>query len=225
MTAINKFNKSLLYTIRSPATEQYYIGSTTQKLCKRFSDHNINYKAYLKGSFPFITSFKIIELGDAYIELLEEISCENRNQLVKREGELIREHKANCVNRNIAGRTHKEYYFDNSDKILEKMKQYYIDNNDKISEQRKEYYAENNDKILEQKKEYYAENNDKILEQRKQYYAENKEKKKQYYIDNIEKILEQKKQYRLENSDKINEQRRAKRTEKKLLKDLESITI
>ena len=210
MTAINKYNKSLLYTIRSPATEQYYIGSTTQKLCKRFSDHNINYKAYLKGSFPFITSFKIIELGDAYIELLEEISCENRNQLVKREGDLIREHKANCVNRNIAGRTHKEYYFDNSDKILEKMKQYYIDNNDKISEQRKEYYAENNDKILEQ---------------RKQYYAENKEKKKQYYIDNIEKILEQKKQYRLENSDKINEQRRAKYAEKTLLKDLKTITI
>ena len=157
MTAINKFNKSLLYTIRSPATEQYYIGSTTQKLCKRFSDHNINYKAYLKGSFPFMTSFKIIELGDAYIELLEEISCENRNQLDKREGELIREHKANCVNRYIAGRTHKEWSTDNADRLREQHKQYALLNADTIKEQMKEYRFKNSEKIKEHKRKRYAE--------------------------------------------------------------------
>ena len=140
MTAINKYNTSMIYSIRSPATEQYYIGSTTQKLCKRFSDHNINYKAYLKGSFPFITSFKIIELGDAYIELLEEISCENRNQLVKREGELIREHKANCVNRYIAGRTQKEYYNDNNESLSKRHNKYNEDNKESLKAKAKLQY-------------------------------------------------------------------------------------
>jgi len=95
MNVINKFNTAMIYTIRSPHTEQYYIGSTTQILCKRFSDHKINYKGYLKGTSNFITSFKILELGDAYIELLEEINCDNKTQLEKREGEFIRIHKNN----------------------------------------------------------------------------------------------------------------------------------
>ena len=119
MTAINKFNTSMIYSIRSPATERYYIGSTTQILCKRFSDHNRNYTAYLKGTGNYMTSFKIIELGDSYIELLEEINCENKNQLERREGELIREHKHNCVNKNIAGRTKKEYKTDYKEIITE----------------------------------------------------------------------------------------------------------
>ena len=191
MEALNKFNKSMIYTIRSPHTDKYYIGSTTQILCKRFVDHKSHYNQYLKGNVQLVTSFKIIELGDAYIELLEEINCENRNQLEKREGVLIREHKANCVNHYIPGRTDREYRLDN----LEKTKQYYIDNADKIKEQTKQYKLINADKI------------------------------KDYYKNNLDKIKEQKKQHYVENKDKINEQRRAKRAEKKLLKDLESITI
>ena len=122
MNVINKYNNSMIYTIRSPATESYYIGSTTQILCKRFSDHKINYTAYLKGTSKFITSFKILELGDAYIELLEEVNCDNKNQLEKREGELIREHKNNCVNKYIAGRTQKEYKTDNPEQLKQTMK-------------------------------------------------------------------------------------------------------
>ncbi len=136
MTAINKFNKSMIYTIRSPHTDKYYIGSTTQILCKRFSDHNRNYKSYLKGTSKFMTSFKIIKLGDAYIELLEEINCENKNQLEKREGELIREHKANCVNVNIAGRTQKEYKTDNPEQLKQTYKKYRINNKDKLIQYR-----------------------------------------------------------------------------------------
>ena len=199
MTAINKFNKSLLYTIRSPHTDKYYIGSTTQILCKRFADHKTHYKYYQTGKGYFLTSFKILELGDAYIELLEEINCDNRNQLEKREGELIREHKINCVNRNIPCRTGKEYYNDNSDIIKEHRKEYYNDNFDRISQQKKEYNLINADKL----KEYY-----------KEYNLLNADKKKQYM-----------KEYNLLNADKINEKRRAKNAEKKLLNNLATITI
>ena len=99
MESINKFNQSKIYIIKSPHTDLYYIGSTTRPLCKRFNDHKSNYKCYLKGSYNFITSFKIIELGDAYVELLEDVNCENRKQLEKREGGLIKLHKSNCVNK------------------------------------------------------------------------------------------------------------------------------
>ena len=208
MTAINKFNKSLLYTIRSPHTDKYYIGSTTQILCKRFADHKTHYKYYQMGKGYFLTSFKILELGDAYIELLEEINCDNRNQLEKREGELIREHKLNCVNRNIPCRTDREYRSDNSDIIKEHRKEYYNDNSDIIKEHRKEYYNDNFDRISQQKKEYNLINADKLKEYYKEYNLLNADKKKQYM-----------KEYNLLNADKINEKRRAKNAEKKLLKE------
>ena len=100
----NKYNNSFIYTIRSPHTNKFYIGSTTQKLCKRFANHKTNYNSYVNnGIVSFITSFKIIELGDSYIELLEEINCENKSQLEMREGELIRLHKDFSINKNMAG--------------------------------------------------------------------------------------------------------------------------
>ena len=193
MNVINKYNTAMIYSIRSPHTENYYIGSTTQKLCKRFSDHNINYKAYLKGTGGFITSFKILELGDAYIELLEEINCENRNQLEKREGELIREHKNNCVNKSIAGRTQKEYKTDYKEIITEYNKQYYTDNKGYISKQKKQHYNDNRESISIKNKQYYIDNNDKAI----QYRIDNKDKTIKYRIDNKDKII----QYRIDNKE------------------------
>ena len=151
MTEINKYNTAMIYSIRSPATEKYYIGSTTQILCKRFGDHKKKYKLYLDEKHHFVTSFKILELGDAYIELLEEINCENKNQLVKMEGEAIRKHKASCVNKKIEGRTKKEYRIDNKESIKEHHKQYYIDN----KEHHKQYYIDNIESIKAQKTQPY----------------------------------------------------------------------
>ena len=184
MPVINKYNTSMIYSIRSPATEQYYIGSTTQLLCKRFSDHKISYKAYLNGTSKFTTSFKILELGDAYIELLEEYECDNKTQLEKREGEFIREHKNNCVNINIAGRTQKEYKIDNKVKISEYKNQYYEANKDNLLEHRKQYTKDNKDKISEYHHQYREDNMEKIIEY-----------KNQWYIDNKARILEQRKSH------------------------------
>ena len=199
MNVINKYNTAMIYSIRSPHTNKYYIGSTTQKLCKRFGDHNVNYARYLKGTGGFTTSFKILELGDAYIELLEEINCENKNQLVKMEGEAIRKHKASCVNKKIEGRTKKEYRIDNEDKI----KQFRIDNKDKITENNKQYRINNKDKVIQ----YRIDNKDKILEKIKQYNNNNKEHKKEYdkqrRIDNKESISKQHKQYYINNIERI----------------------
>ena len=102
----NKYNNSMIYTIRSPHTDKFYIGSTTQKLCRRFANHKSAYDLYVKYKRNYVTSYKIIELGDSYIELLEEINCVTKTQLEMREGELIRLHKDLCINKNMAGTRH-----------------------------------------------------------------------------------------------------------------------
>jgi len=103
----NKYHNGKIYTIRSPHTDKYYIGSTCNTLSKRFSQHNCQ----------FSSSKIIIDYGDAYIELLENFKCENKNELNKREGELIRLHKENIVNYLIAGRSQKDYNNDNKETI------------------------------------------------------------------------------------------------------------
>jgi hypothetical protein len=131
---INKYHNGKIYTIRSPHTNMFYIGSTCDLLCKRFWNHKSKRK---------YTSTIIIDYGDAYIELLENFKCENKNELNKREGELIRLHKNDIVNHQIAGRTKTEYYNDNKNIILEKIKQYQNDNKNKIKERKKQYYLKN----------------------------------------------------------------------------------
>ena len=77
-------------------------------------------------------------IEDWYIELYEEFSCENKEQLNKREGQIIRE--IGTLNKLIAGRTQKEYVEDNKEIISEQRKKYKEKNKEIISEQRKKYY-------------------------------------------------------------------------------------
>ena len=137
------YKNGKIYSIRNYETDKYYIGSTCQTLTKRLSKHKSNYRDWQNNGKKYVTSFEILKCNDCYIELLEEFPCENKNQLQKREGELIREHKLNCVNIVIPLRTDKEYYEDNKDKIKLYKKEYYEDNKDKI----KEYYITNKEKI------------------------------------------------------------------------------
>ena len=175
----NKYNTSFIYAIRSPHTDKFYIGSTILKLSRRFSLHKSNFKLYNNGDeYRLTSSFKIIELGDAYIELLEQMNCDNRSQLNKREGDLIRLHKGCCVNQRTAGRNQKDYYEDNVDKIKQQKKEYYEDNVDKIKQRMNQYNKDNADKIKQQKKEYYEANADKIKQQMKNYYEASKQKSK-----------------------------------------------
>jgi len=67
-------------------------------------------------------SGEILQYPDAYIELIENFPCENKEQLNKREGEIIR--SMDCVNKRIAGRTMPEYRKDTKDRILEKQREW-----------------------------------------------------------------------------------------------------
>lgn len=150
------YSKGKIYCIRSPNTNKVYIGSTIQPLSKRMGCHRGQYKMYLDNRHHLCSSFKILEAGDEYIELIENHPCKNKEELCRREGEIQRETE-NCVNRCIAGRTEEE--------IKEFYKNYYEKNKEKILKNRKEYYTTNNEKLLENQKEYREKNKDKINEQ------------------------------------------------------------
>ena len=91
-----------IYVIRSPNTEKIYIGSTNEKyLCDRMYHHRS-----IKNS---CSSKQIIEKGNAYIELLENYKYTTKDEMKRREGELIRLNKENCINKYMAGRTYEEY--------------------------------------------------------------------------------------------------------------------
>ena len=108
------FANGKIYSIRSHQTDKIYIGSTTQPLYKRFHQHKLHPND--------TTSKEILLFDDAYIELIENYPCVDKNELHRREGDIIRERV--CVNRCIAGRTDAEWREDNKESI----KQYYEDN-------------------------------------------------------------------------------------------------
>jgi len=113
------YENGKIYAIRSHQTDDIYIGSTTQPLYKRFSSHKANFK---DKSYRYVSVNELLKYDDVYIELLQGYCCDNKMELLKREGEFIR--SMDCVNKRVAGRTHKEHYEDNKDKIKEQVKAY-----------------------------------------------------------------------------------------------------
>lgn len=122
-----------IYAIRSNITQETYIGGTTQTLHRRMHQHK------LKNNV--CSSALIINCGDAFIELLELFPCENKNQLMKREAEIIR--SMDCVNRSIPGRSARQYYLDNKQEADLRSRQYYVDHREKAINYQKEYYEAN----------------------------------------------------------------------------------
>ena len=122
-----------IYQIISPNHPLPYIGSTTRSLCRRMVDHR-------KPSHRSRCRSRIlIEAGDAYIELIEDYPCDNREQLNRREGEIMRERE--CVNKNIAGRTTGEYAKDNPEYVKVWKANYREANREAINTKERARYA------------------------------------------------------------------------------------
>lgn len=148
--------KGYIYCIKSPNTDEIYIGSTTNELQKRFYYHNYDYENR-KG---FITSSKIFEYGDAYIELIEEMDFDDIKELRKKEGEYQSNMK--CVNKQIECNDRKkydtEYYFKNREKRLLANKEWCKNNKDKRRITNRKCREKYKDERNKQLKERYAKN-------------------------------------------------------------------
>ncbi len=74
-----------VYAIKSPHTDCVYIGSTTYSLNHRFNNHKSDYKRKIK----MCKASEIIDYGDAFIELIEEIIYKNKSELLQKESYYI----------------------------------------------------------------------------------------------------------------------------------------
>jgi hypothetical protein len=207
------YNNGKIYKLWSLEGDDIYIGSTVNSLAKRKSDHKTNYNNDRACSSKILFQ----KYDDVRIELIEQFSCKNKQQLNKREGHYIR--TLDCVNKEIAGRTQKEWEDDNKEKIKEYHKEYckkyYENNREKINEIKKKYRENNKEKIKEKDKEYskeYRENNKEKINQ----------KDRERYENNKDEISQKKREYLKNNKDKINQIRRERYAMKKNLVSVQS---
>ena len=158
-----RYQRGKIYCLRSHQTDLVYIGSTVQGLAERIGGHRKDYKVWLKHTNHYVSSFELIKYDDAYIELIENYPCNTKSELLRREGEIIRETK-NCCNRRIAGRTVAEWFFDNKEKMTEYNTKYYQKNKEKHAERGAKWYQENKEKVAECGAKWYQENKEKLSE-------------------------------------------------------------
>ena len=150
------YQNGKIYKIIDSENKVIYIGSTTEKLCNRYAKHKHNAN------------------GNRII-LLELCPCNSREELVKKEQELI-EQFDNLLNQKRAYIPEEHY--------KEYMKEYHLNYN-------KEYYEENKNKILENRKI----NRENTKEKQKVYYEENKNNK-------LEKVKIYREEHKVEISEK-----------------------
>jgi len=100
------YQKGKIYTIRCRDDETLiYVGSSIQRLSVRWGGHKRD--MLKKPNRPLYKNMLDKGIDMFYIELYEECPCNAKEQLRKREGEVIRE--IGTLNERIAGRTAKEY--------------------------------------------------------------------------------------------------------------------
>ena len=125
-----RYKNGKIYTIRYKNDDNLiYVGSTCLQLHKRFYNHknrcfNERDKEYNKILYKKIRETN--NINDWYIELFENFPTENKELLLKREGEIIRE--IGTLNKRIEGRTteeKKEYQKEYQQVNKEKIKEYH----------------------------------------------------------------------------------------------------
>ena len=114
-----------------------YIGSTKEKyLSRRFNHHKDSYEYWKNGKYNKVMVYDLFDkygIENCEIILLENVNYNTKDELHAREKYYIKSLK--CVNKYIPTRTHKEYYQDNKEELLNTMKENYSKNKAKILKQ------------------------------------------------------------------------------------------
>ena len=123
------YKNGKIYQLVCNDTNEIYVGSTVRDLEDRLDEH--------KSPSNTCYSKQIINRGNYYIELLETYPCNSQFELDRKEGEYQR--VIECINHDIAGRTAKEYYQDNKEKLLSSQHEYRQNNKEAINAINKAY--------------------------------------------------------------------------------------
>jgi hypothetical protein len=132
------YGNGKIYTIRCRTDDTLiYVGSTIQPLCERLAGHKRDSKGEKdKNMLLYKTINK--NWDNWYIELYELYPCNCKDELCKKEGEIIR--LIGTLNSRIAGRTKKEWYDENKEKHAESEKKWYEANKEYKQNYHKNYY-------------------------------------------------------------------------------------
>jgi hypothetical protein len=140
------YSKAKIYSIKSPSTPDIYYGSTCSTLSRRWGQHK-----------PFATNKTcasvILKLEDAFIELVENFPCINKQELHVRERFYIENNP--CVNKNTPGRTRQEIIDNDNEKRKPHKKSWYQTNKELILARSKARYEANKEAIKVKMLEYY----------------------------------------------------------------------
>eukprot|EP01041_Mallomonas_annulata_P015950 gene15950-33578_t len=137
-----------VYKIVCNVTGEIYVGSTTEKtLARRLTGHVSNFKRFNNGKkASFTSSFHIIKRGDYYIELLENCSCNNKDELTKKERAWY--DVTDCINK-CRPQVFEE---EKVEERKEYAKTYRVENLDEMKSYRKNHYNENIEEYKEKAK-------------------------------------------------------------------------
>ena len=75
-----------IYKIECNVTGKVYIGSTCEPtLARRLASHVGHYRCYLKGTYPYVSSFDVLQNRNYDIVLIESYPCDTKDELHARE--------------------------------------------------------------------------------------------------------------------------------------------
>jgi hypothetical protein len=147
---INKYKMYTIYKLTSQNSYEVYIGKTKTALSVRKSDHRSKFKSWVNSNKKkYCTAYEIIRYGDWNMTAVETDIEPDRS--VERERFWI-ENTEDTVNHIIPGRTKREHYYDNQDKILASHKIYGDANRAVLNAKTTKYRANNKTKISDQRK-------------------------------------------------------------------------
>ena len=148
----SRYANGSIYKVVDLGYNKQYFGSTSEKLSQRMVRHRASYKSY-KNNPEKSHRNSVYDIFDEYgmenckIELVEYYPCNTKEELQRREGQIIKEN--DCINKRVEGRTKQEYKEDNKEHIQEYMKQYNITHKEEISENKQKYRESKKDFLQE----------------------------------------------------------------------------
>ena len=156
-----------IYQLICNTTGRRYIGATVQKYLSTRLAHHVS-----KNNKT--SSKEIIEGGNYEMVLIESYPCSSKDELHQRERFHIE--SMDCINKNIPGRTQKEWVQENKNHISEYQKEYKQQNKKRIQEYKTDYRQQNR-YIINQKERnrYHAKKQEEHREERREYWANLKE--------------------------------------------------
>ena len=160
---MSKFQNGQIYKIVDVGYNKCYIGSTCEELSQRMARHRSHYKSYLKGQHGHTKSFDIFNeygIDNCKIEWVENYPCNSKKELEAREGIHIKNNT--CVNKNVAGRTDKEYREDNKEAIRQSYNNWKENNKEKYQTYQKQWQNDNKEHLQDYKHNWYENDKERI---------------------------------------------------------------